>query len=100
MSCRIAGNRAAAFADYFLHPLTSEDERRGGSLTDSLAAYLMAGSSLTEAAESLGVHRNTLTYRLNRIRELTNDDLHDPDRRFQMQIAIAAQRMLAALRAA
>lgn len=33
--------------------------------------------SVTKAAQHLGVHRNTLTYRLNRIKKITNIDLTD-----------------------
>ena len=71
--------------------------RRGSKLLESLEAYLDAGGSLTEAAACLPVHRNTLTYRLNRIRELTHSDLSDPQVRFQLQTAIAIRRFLLVL---
>lgn len=83
----------AGYADHFLSALEQEDDRRHSALLESLAAYLDAGASLTDAAEQLEVHRNTLTYRLNRIRELLDDDLSDPRRRFQIQIAIAIRRV-------
>lgn len=87
----------SAYAGHFLNRLEVEDTQRGSALLDSLAAYLDAGGSLTDAAARLGVHRNTLTYRLNRIRELTSADITEPRRRFPLQVAIAIRRFTGAL---
>jgi len=43
---------------------------------------------LAEAAASLGVHRNTVAYRLNRIEQLTGWQLSDPDLRFPLALAL------------
>ncbi|WP_374213463.1 helix-turn-helix domain-containing protein [Streptomyces sp. G1] len=40
--------------------------------------FIAAGYRRAEAAEALTVHRNTLTYRLGRIRLLTGHDATDP----------------------
>lgn len=52
------------------------DQRRGTEYTRTLAAYFDAYGDPVTAARALTVHRNTLKYRLNRIRELTGLDLH------------------------
>ena len=41
-----------------------------------------------EAAVALGVHRNTIGYRLDRIREQTGWDLDDPDLRLALGVAL------------
>jgi DNA-binding PucR family transcriptional regulator len=46
------------------------------------------------------VHRSTLKYRLQRIKEISGHDLGDPDTSFNLQLATRAWRTLAALRAA
>jgi purine catabolism regulator len=43
---------------------------------------------LGEAAAALGVHRNTVAYRLRRIEELTGWSLADPDLRFPLALAL------------
>jgi PucR C-terminal helix-turn-helix domain/GGDEF-like domain len=48
-----------------------------GSLLATLRAYLRCGLSVRRAAEALGVHENTVSYRLDRVRELTGRDLRD-----------------------
>lgn len=43
---------------------------------------------IAEAAAALGVHRNTIAYRLRRIEELTGWSLADPDLRFPLALAL------------
>ena len=51
---------------------------------ESLYAYLSHGKSLRCAAEALGVHRNTLDYRIHRIQEIFNLDLENPNLCFEL----------------
>jgi hypothetical protein len=53
----------------------------------TLAAYLERGG-VGEAATALGVHRNTATYRLRRIEQLTGWDLADADLRLALLVAL------------
>jgi PucR family transcriptional regulator, purine catabolism regulatory protein len=41
-----------------------------------------------EAAHSLGVHRNTIAYRLRRIEDLGSWDLGDPELRVALSVAL------------
>ncbi|MDN4525550.1 CdaR family transcriptional regulator [Fictibacillus fluitans] len=50
------------------------DRGRKGELTDTLEAYFREGGELNKIAESLFIHRNTLRYRLDKIKELTGKD--------------------------
>jgi purine catabolism regulator len=83
-----ARRRMAAFASTLLGPLEQHDSRRGSELVTTLEAYLQLGGALAQAAERLNIHRNTLSYRLGRIAELTGRDLNDPATRFLMQAAL------------
>ena len=47
------------------------------SWTRLLAVYFQTGGALGEAAARLGIHKNTLQYRLRRLAEITG---HDPRR--------------------
>jgi purine catabolism regulator len=62
-------------------------------LLETLEAYYQNGGNLSQTAETLFIHRNTLSYRLDRIREICNLDLNHPDTSLAMQIALRLYRM-------
>jgi len=49
---------------------------------------VLDGTGVADAAAALGVHRNTLAYRLSRIEERTGWNLEDASLRFALGIAI------------
>jgi DNA-binding PucR family transcriptional regulator len=49
---------------------------------------LLDGTSAAAAASALGIHRNTLAYRLRRIENLTGWDLADPELRLALSLAL------------
>ncbi|TDF94502.1 CdaR family transcriptional regulator [Paenibacillus piri] len=63
-------------------------------LVETLQAYLDCGMSIHEAAQSLYVHRNTMIYRLKRIKELTGSDpqVFRDAASLQMALWIASER--------
>ncbi len=89
--------RMAALVAGLLGALDEHDRERGSDLIRTLEGYLAAGGSTTGAAELLGVHRNTLGYRLNRISELTGSDLGDADTRLAFGLALKLRQIERAL---
>ncbi|HEX2172634.1 MAG TPA: helix-turn-helix domain-containing protein [Dehalococcoidia bacterium] len=83
-----------AFYDDTLGALVDYDHRHKNELVKTLAAYFAAGSSPGEAAGQLHLHRNTLLYRLNRIRTITGLDLDDPDTRLSLHLALKVGEIL------
>jgi len=65
-------------------------------LLESLAALLDSGCRWSDAAESLGVHRHTLRYRMERLREQTGRHPDDPGERMELWLAVKARQALAA----
>ncbi|MDA3625971.1 helix-turn-helix domain-containing protein [Saccharopolyspora sp. WRP15-2] len=61
-----------------------------GDLVRTLAAYLDAESSIAETAAVLGVHRNTVAARIERIERLLAVDLHHRDERLALHLACRA----------
>ena len=90
--------RVERFAATWLGPLIAYDTENGSSLVLTLWQYLERGGSYTDTARALAVHRSTLKYRLQRIREISHHDLTDADTRFKLQLASRAWRTLEALR--
>jgi PucR family transcriptional regulator, purine catabolism regulatory protein len=62
------------FVTQILGPVLEHDERGSAHLLASLRAYLAHGCRPGPAADELCVHRHTLAYRLDRIRDLTGRD--------------------------
>lgn len=85
---------AVRFAEQLLAPLDAYDIHHGGSLMATLEAYLAANGILQRAATSMAVHVNTLTYRLQRISELTNLDLDDSNARLEAHLALKIREVL------
>lgn len=86
------------FVRQWLGPLMAHDRARDGELLATLSAYLEAGGNYDRAATALSVHRSTLRYRLNRIRELSGLDLSDANTRFNAQLATRAWYTMTLLR--
>jgi purine catabolism regulator len=79
-----------SFHDDALFALIEYDRQHGAELLRTLGAFFAGRCGPKETAAILGVHRNTVLYRLDRIRELTGFDLDDADVRLRLQLAYSA----------
>jgi len=86
------------FVREWLGTLLDYDARRKAELVHTLTQYLEHGGNYDATAAELSVHKSTLKYRLQRIRELTGLELNDPDVHFNLQLATRAWGTLQALR--
>lgn len=80
--------RSMSVARDFLRPILEESEETRGTLLRTLRVYLHSGGRTSVAARSLGMHRNSVRYRLHRIEELLNVDLSDPDVQTVLQLVL------------
>jgi hypothetical protein len=80
------------FVSEALGALEHRDQR--GTLRETLRAYLETGGSHAEASNRLGIHRNTLAYRLRRIGELIGRDVGDPTSWLTLHLALRASELL------
>ncbi|MFF7969362.1 PucR family transcriptional regulator [Streptomyces sp. NPDC007903] len=76
-----------------LGPLTAA---RGGAqpLLDTLTSYFDSGCVAAEAARRLSLSVRAMTYRLERIHQLTGADPSDPTHRYMLQTAVIGARLL------
>jgi hypothetical protein len=86
------------FVRTWLGPLLDYDARKPADLVPTLSRFLELGQAYDATSEALAIHRSTLKYRLQRIREISQRDLSDPDTQFNFQLATRAWQTLAALR--
>jgi sugar diacid utilization regulator len=75
------------FVRHWIGPLIDYDEKRRGDLTLTLAT-LLEGRGLRQTAERLVIHVSTLKYRIKRIREILALDYQDPEKAFNLQLAV------------
>ncbi|CAN5660300.1 PucR family transcriptional regulator [soil metagenome] len=73
--------------DDALQALIDYDHAHNADLLRTLGAYFSGRCGPKEAASILGVHRNTVLYRLERIKDLTGLDLDDADVRLRLHLA-------------
>jgi hypothetical protein len=76
-----------------LAPLTHCGPTHARRLAETLLAWLQTRGGAPEVAARLGVHPQTVRYRLRQIRELWGDEIDDPDRRFELELVLRAQRL-------
>ena len=79
---------AARFFRKTVEPLIAHDENHNAELVETLEAFFACHGNLSQTATSLHIHRNTLTYRLQRISGITRMDLNDADARFSLQLGL------------
>lgn len=70
--------------------LRRHDDAQSTQYVATLRAWLTAQGDLAQAGEALGVHENTVRYRLRKMAALTSLDLDDPHKRLAMTIELAA----------
>lgn len=83
-----ANPEAARFYRKTLGRLIAHDDNKHAELVETLEAFFACHGNLSQTANRLHIHRNTLTYRLERIAAITQLDLDDPDARFSLQLAL------------
>jgi sugar diacid utilization regulator len=88
------------FVSEWLGTLLEYDARKPAELVPTLSRFLEAGQGYEATSDALAIHRSTLKYRLQRIREISGHDLSDADTRFNLQLATRAWQTLGALNGA
>jgi purine catabolism regulator len=76
------------FTDRVIGPLVEYDRRHRSNLVNTIAAYFGHHGNISQTAEALFIHRNTLLYRLERIQDLTGHDLNQSDMRLALHLAL------------
>ena len=84
---------AQRFVAHSLGPLLEPRLRNREQLIDTLQAYLDHGS-VKEAASALGLHRHTVLYRLDKLREVLGADFDSATSRFRLHFALELRKLL------
>jgi DNA-binding PucR family transcriptional regulator len=71
-----------------VRPLVEHDRARRSDLVRTLRAYFATGANVSEAADRMFLHRNSMLYRLERVRKLTGLDLKDSRVALALQLGL------------
>lgn len=77
--------------------LEDYDQAHGGHLVETLYHDLLAGGSIKQMAAAMYTHRNTVNYRMTKLRELMGEDLSDPEVRTRCRMAFYIRDILQAM---
>lgn len=78
------------YDDERLHMLREYDRHHGTDYYTTLYAYLQCACNRTKAAQHLFISRNTMDYRINKIRELLSLNDNDGEECLRLQLAFKA----------
>lgn len=84
---------AERFVQHSLGRLLDAKTRNREQLLETLQAYLACGT-VKDAATALNLHRHTVLYRLDKLRELLGGDLDTPSRMLRLQLALDLRKLL------
>lgn len=73
--------------------LTQDEHTKNAELIETLEVYLATMGNISETARQMGLHRQTLYYRLQRIEELTGRHLDNPQDRFALDLSTRLYRL-------
>ncbi len=93
---KLAGDKS--FGSELLHPglmrLRRYDEHHGTDFFNTLYQYLLAERNVVATAKALFIHRNSMIYRLQRIQQLLDVDLDDPNMRLYLLLSYQIDRCM------
>lgn len=88
------GRPLEQFYQGILGAVDRPDVKNRQELLETLEVYLECQGNIVEAAERLYIHRNTLRYRLERLKELLGRGWDNPDYRFTLWMALKVRNLL------
>ena len=77
----------ASFIHPVLYRLKEYDQKTGNELFHTLEVYLQSFHNNKETANILCIHRNSLTYRMEKIAEVGKADFNDPNTEFLLRLS-------------
>jgi purine catabolism regulator len=93
---RVPPERMRTFCDRWLGGLLHRDPEYVQEMMHTLETYLACDGQLNETAKKLFIHRNTATYRIEKLGEILDVDFKKVNDLMRLQIAFLFRRMLAA----
>ncbi|MEI5993592.1 PucR family transcriptional regulator [Candidatus Enterococcus mansonii] len=84
----ISKEQGKKFYTHYLNTLLTYDQKNKTSFTPTLKAYLAHHLNIATTSRALFIHRNTLLYRIEKIKGLLPVDLEEEKNTFALQLAL------------
>jgi DNA-binding PucR family transcriptional regulator len=84
-----------SFYEDTVAPIVAYDEQYSSELVSTLDAYLAQNCNMNATAQAIYAHRHTVSYRLDRVRELTGLDPLASEDRERLGLGLKAYRIIA-----
>ena len=85
------------YVNYVLKDLIAYEKTNQIDLMETLDAYLNENANIIETSDKLFIHRNTLKYRLKKIENLLNVNLHSLEDCLKLLLAMKAYKIINAM---
>ena len=85
----------SALGERRLAPLAGLDAKQRAKMAETLLTWLRSRGSAPDIAARLGLHPQTVRYRMRQLETLFGDQLDDPDARLELEIALRAEQLTA-----
>ena len=85
--------RIREYVNGYLAPVVEYDKYNNQNLLETLREYLKSGANVSKAAQTLYIHRNTMIKRIEKIEELLNISLKNPDTYNEIYNAVRIYKM-------
>jgi purine catabolism regulator len=82
------------FFHEILGPLDAHDAEHNANLLETLDVYFKSNANLSDAAKAMFIHRNTLIYRIDKIKQILNTDLKDSEENFVFMMALHIMKII------
>lgn len=82
------------FAQHSIGSLRDYDLEHGTNFVKTLEIYFECNANVSIASKKLFLHRNSLIYRMDRIKDILNSDLKNPTELLALQVGLRVQKIL------
>ena len=81
------------FISRYITPLKEYQSIHKLDLIETLKFYYKSNCNIKNTAEIMFTHSNTISYRLQRIKEILNKDIDDPETKLELQVTLKLSNM-------
>ena len=86
--------RLRNFFDATLGSLRDYDKNNKTELMSTLESYYLANGNVSIASKAMFIHRNTFIYRIDKIKQILQNDLRDSEYKFNCQLALHISKII------
>lgn len=88
LSSGVENEKSAELYTLSIRSLVEYDKQNATNMVETLDCYFACNCNVSETAKALFIHRNTLIYRIDKIKSILGRDLKDSEERLLLQLGL------------